>query len=325
MPPFFDASQIRRIVQSAGALLWLLPVWMYPNLAAAEMLPQALEADCLLVDSDGNLDDLRAVAIVAAKRHIAAIVATGGLVPVDDGVTTFARFFRGAGGSGGTKVIRGRSAAAEPGFTWLAEARQDAKEVQAALPEEPVPVEGTATPVTTESLKEAVANAVQGCGSVGLLMIGPWTSFVVYREVIRPRLKFVVAQGRSPFDPADPDWDRVNCTFDTAACRDALVSLQDLSIRWVDLPAAGPLYPLDEVMIAGLGGTEMSRTLRRVMQMTSSWQRQQLWDDTAAIYLERPGAFRTAGGHFEPDCSPAEMRRLASEIMNGSADIPRAR
>jgi hypothetical protein len=174
------------------------------------------------------------------------------------------------------------------------------------------------TPNGEDELGEAVARAVRDCPAVGLVAIGPWTSVVAYHSWIADRLKFVLVQGRSPDDPADPDWDRVNCRFDAASCRAALDGLRHLAFAWVDLPAGGSAYPLDTDLVTRFTATPSARALRSVMQAEAQWQVQQLWDDSAALFLLRPDAFRRVGQHYEPAVSPAEMRKVFGSLIDGS-------
>jgi hypothetical protein len=288
--------------------------------AASDTVSNTLPAvACLVVDSDSNLDDLRAIAIIATQRRVAVVVATDGILPADEGASTLARFL--AGASSRTLIIRGQSRFASsplPTFAWLPEVRKEAERLENELAQIIPTRLPILTPATSTQLGEAVAVATRDCPTLGVLMIGPWSSFVAYQDAIRERLRFIVIQGQPPNDPADPSWDGVNCQFDSQACQIALQRLQGLSVSWVNLARNAP-FPLDQSMINRLGASPLAHALRNVMQTDTSWKNQQLWDDSAAIFIMHPNAFKRVGEHLEPAISPVEMRNLEVELANGKA------
>lgn len=296
-------SQSRTPIGTAATI----PVW--PPLPGA----------CLVVDGDGNMDDLRALAVVTPHWRVAAVIATDGILPAPAGAATFARFLAADARPTSTDVIRGLPSlmANPPAWAWLLDTRRDAGRLEGSLVLAGLPSMRVSTPATAMELGETVARAVQGCSSIGLLVIGPWSSFAAYHGRIAEHLDFVVAQGRSPDDPADPAWDRVNCYFDEASCRAALVRLGTAGVAWVDLPARGPKYPLDDAMIRRLGAAPTAVALRRLMEAEPQWRAQQLWDDAAAVFVVCPGAFRQAGDHFEPALRPVQLRQLVAGLASG--------
>ncbi|MBD2745787.1 hypothetical protein IC232_03660 [Microvirga sp. BT688] len=139
---------------------------------------------------------------------------------------------------------------------------------------------------------------------------------MAYLDRISDRLRFVLAQGRSPDDPADPDWDRVNCRFDMASCRSAMNHMGAVPVAWIDFPKDGPAYPLDADLVNRFTANPLAQALRGVMQSDEQWKIQQLWDDGPAIFLLRPEAFRKVGEHYEPAVTPTEMRKILGEIVS---------
>lgn len=73
----------------------MLPVFSQAGPAPVNAGPPVKLPDvaCLVVDSDANMDDLRALAIVAPHRRIAAIIATEGILPLEAGAQTLAQFY----------------------------------------------------------------------------------------------------------------------------------------------------------------------------------------------------------------------------------------
>ena len=201
-----------------------------------------------------NLDDLRAIAVVAAHRRVSAVVATDGILSAERGAATLARFLAGADPER-PAIIRGfgrfTSTPQPPVWDWWAQTRSEAERLESELAQTAPPLQ-ILTPTSAPDLGELVAHAVRDCPTLGLLVTGPWSSFVAYHSRIADRIRFVVSQGQPPDDPVDPGWDGVNCSLDVASCRAALDELRDLGISWINLARDAP-FPLDEAMINGLG------------------------------------------------------------------------
>lgn len=278
-------------------------------------------AACVLFDGDSNMDDLRALAVLWPHRRLAAVVTTDGIVSARAGAATVAQFF------GGTReaapvVIQGRdrfvASAAPPAWTWLAKTRADAERLAtlfAAIVPFPLPV----IVPRKGALGAAVAQAVADCSSVGVVITGPWSSFVAYHPAIVGKLKFAVVQGRSPDDPDDPKWDRVNCSFDRQACNDAVTALRSTPVFWVDLSAAGPSYPITADLATALSDSGLGGRLKQVMQRDGQWHDQQIWDDGAALFLIDPTRFKLVGRHIEPIPMPSVLILHEAQLINGIA------
>jgi inosine-uridine nucleoside N-ribohydrolase len=151
----------------------------------------------VLVDSDAGLDDLRAIAVLAPHRRIAAVVVTEGLATPRGGARALRAYLRGTG----IPVVEGASPA--PGrdldpdrVRGLDGWRATVETLNGTLPP-PGPAdragEAIAPPVEAE-----VERLTTGCSRLALLAIGPWTSFQRYEGAVGGRLVHVVAQG-SPF------------------------------------------------------------------------------------------------------------------------------
>ncbi|MCW8088310.1 nucleoside hydrolase [Sabulicella glaciei] len=294
-------------------------------------------ADCVLVDSDAGLDDLRAIAVLAPHRRIAAVVATEGLATPRGGARALRAYLRGTG----IPVVEGASPPPGRGpdphrVRGLDGPRITAETLNGTLPAaDPASQAGEAP---APSLEAEVERLTAGCERLDLLMIGPWTSFLRYDRAVVARLARVVAQG-SPFpdDEARGQPDGWNCRYDYSACREAFARLgrRDLRADWVDIPqgartcgsaepgkdAAGRRvysFTPDAEMAWAFAATpdELPRNLGRLMLHNPvGLERTSLWDDLAALYLLRPDIFGRvrdpsgrSGGHFEP-CVPAQQVR----------------
>lgn len=280
-------------------------------------------ADCLLIDTDGNLDDLRAIAIIAPFLTIRAVVVTDGMVPVRQGADFLRSFLDHLPANKAIPVLTGASRAitspAPPGWDWLAGARTDASRVHSTMSTLSASRPQAATS-PEQTLEQSVAANVKGCQAIGLVMIGPWSSFLHYQARIVDRIAFVVAQGRSPFDPTpedNPDWDRVNCKFDRDACTFAQGVLTRVPVYWVDLPDKGDRYPITRDMIAGLKSAPLALALKGALLGDPALLVQQQWDDMAALFVLRPEAFRRDGQHYHPRLGPVMMRELERALISG--------
>jgi hypothetical protein len=279
-------------------------------------------AQCLIIDSDGNIDDLRALAMLVPMRHVVAVITTDGMVNAHRGAATIARFLdlMKLPIARQPAVIVGQSRAvqdeAAPTWDWLEPAREDMQRTYDAL--------GTLTgtsirlidPKSNSELVQVVKKSVKGCSSVGLLMIGPWSSFTIYNQAIEKPWAFVVSQGRSIEDPMNPEWDRVNCKMDMTSCKAALQIRKESGIIWVDLPGPGSSFPIDDAFFKRLGQTSGAKALTTLMRNLNLSQAQHQWDDMPALYLLYPQAFKRVSDHFQPRLDCSEMKALQITLLN---------
>lgn len=303
----------------AGTMVW----WPIDGGTQPAPPPSRAPDTCLVVDTDANLDDLRAIAVLAPYWRIAAVVASDGILEAEFGAPTLARFLAALDRSALPLVVQGRArdpVVAVPNWGWRAEARSDAMRMEAALAQ--IGSERTETLAADDpSLGHALARALTGCARIGLVSLGPWTSLSDYHGHIKDRLAFVVGQGRSPEDPDEPEWDRVNCGFDLPSCRAAMAALNGVPQSWVDLIYPGqPEFRATDAMVSRLGDTPLARSLRRFMEADDGWKlrKQQLWDDAPAAFMVCPGAFRIVGRHHEPARSPGQMEVLVANLASGA-------
>jgi inosine-uridine nucleoside N-ribohydrolase len=288
---------------SVGAVA-LATVWVgvgLPTFAADQ--PAADTRDCLVVDTDAGLDDYRALAVILPEREVRAVVVTEGISGVPRGSTAVSLFLAGRGET--PPVIPGLASAAPPAYDWLPAARAGAERLNNFL-SAAVPFGGD-----PDRLSRDVRAAVRGCGRVDVLALGPWTSYLRYRDALGQHAH-VVASGRS-FAENNPD--NFNCEYDLAACRAAM----ERGMVFVDLPPAGAqnTYDPTEAMIAQLGRTGMPGLLRTALQVDpSQWLGTRLWDDAAALYLLAPRTYTPEGGHVVPAVPQEEFRALVVAAIN---------
>jgi len=272
-----------------------------PILAADK--PAASPGACTVVDTDAGLDDFRALAVLAPARDVRAVVATEGISGVRNGATAVSMLLAARGDS--PRVLPGFASPAPPDYDWLPAARAGAERLNNFL-HDAVPAAGDPA-----RLGRDVKAALHGCHRVDLLVLGPWTSYPRYAAALG-RDVHVIASGRS-FAENNPD--NFNCEYDLAACRTAAPR----GAVYVDLPAPGaePTYDPTEAMVARFETAGLPGLLRAALQVDpSQWLGTRLWDDAAALYLIRPGAFARQGGHREPAVGQDTFRDLLVHAVN---------
>src|SRR5689334_12808821 len=97
----------------------------------AEKNPSPPAQYCLVIDTDGGLDDFRAFAVVLPQRELRAVVVTEGIASVSRGSTAIALFLASAPSS--APVIPGLAAATPPAYDWLPDVRAGAERINGFL------------------------------------------------------------------------------------------------------------------------------------------------------------------------------------------------
>lgn len=317
-------------------LLALAPAAQAQSAAAAA----AHHGRCIVIDSDGDIDDYRAVAMLAQTRRVVAIIMTDGLARPRQGAGAMEVLLQ--QGKLDIPVIPGiapnpdRQRPRQPGFPkWQA----NAERLNEILP---APVEGRLP--ESSNLAAALRPHVQDCDRISLLVIGPWSSFLHYGAELLERVDRIIAQGRPYPDEIGGVPDGQNCLHDRDACLtafDLLVGRQQRAGRrlrtdWVDIPnglqscgTAEPGVDADGVKLYAFSPTEdWARQLsngtgmaafigRMLLENPAGWARTSLWDDLAALYLLRPDVFVARGGHMEPCVPAAAVRRMLTDALEG--------
>jgi hypothetical protein len=306
--------------------------------ASTLAVAQPNDGRCILIDSDAALDDFRAVAVLAPKHHIAAIVVTEGISrPVEGAGAIEALLSR---GGPPIPVIAGASPNPDRGYkppSALEVWRNNAERLNGTLP---APV----TPSLPQpgDIAAALRRYTANCSKISLLVIGPWTSFLRYAAEILGRVDRIVAQGRPYQDEPSGQPAGFNCIYDQDSCFaafDLLVGRQQradrrLRVDWIDIPnspepcgsaepgidAQGrPLYAFRPTAAWSQDLAQAGAMARIVGEMLranpTGWEETSLWDDLAALYLLRSNLFVARGGHFEPCVPAASIRSILFDLM----------
>jgi len=315
---------IKMAVRAGGAALsersGLEPFWsflraLFLNLAIVVMIGfpsivPSLAESCIVVDSDADLDDFRAVITLAPTGQLAAIVITEGIARAHEGA--------------GDKNLP----------AW----RRAAEQLNGILTN-PISLSIQTDGDFVRTLRRLTAK----CFTVSLLVIGPWTSFLRYAADLLPKVDRITVQRRPYPDEPGGEPAGFNCVYDIEPCRtsfDLLTGRQlradrRLRVNWVDIPngaescgSAEPgvdgsgkrlfaFRPTDQWIHDLQGAGKAAGAVAEVLNANrDSWQQTSLWDDLAALFLLRPEIFGRRGGHFEPCVPAATVRNLLTEAMS---------
>lgn len=304
----------------------------------------AAPADCVVVDTDFDIDDLMSIPTVIGARHVAAVVTTEGFTRAPMGASAVERLIA-EPGQRRIPVIVG--AGINRSDADIAESFGDFVPVYRALLDRlnnflPTPLPPAQT---SPDFVRQVVDATAGCQTVDALLLGGFTSFVAYSPAIRAKLGRVVITGR-PLE-GDPDLEAVesfNCLYDRASCVTAFhEQLPGLDHTYVDVPrtdcdltpnaagCTGTVYGPTLAMVRALGPVGLPNTLKQVLlNHPDSWAldtweqsgyggRTLFWDQSATLALLDPAAFRTVGAHVETTLSPEEFQATWTEYTNLAA------
>lgn len=296
---------------------------------------------CVVVDTDFDIDDLMTIPTVIGARRVAAVVTTEGFTVPGLGAAAVNRLLAepvqrpvpvivGAG--------HGRSEAdiASTFGDFVLVFRTLMNRLNNFLP--------TALPPSPAraDYPQQVVDAVAGCAAVDVLVLGAFSSFVNYSPAIRAKIGRVVITGR-PLE-GDPELEAAesfNCVYDRPSCATAFhEQLPGLDHAFVDVPRSdcdltpnaagcgGTVYGPTLAMAQALGPVGLPNTLKQILLNHSdswaldTWERSgyggrtMFWDQSTALALLDPAAFRPVGAHLETVLSPADFQRRWVDFTN---------
>lgn len=317
---------------------WLIRCGVAFGSCFFSMTAACFAESCIVVDSDADLDDYRAVAVIASTGRLTAIVVTEGISRSNEGAGAMGEFIRRSGLS--IPVVAGASANPRRGYTpkpdfprW----RDSAERLNGLL--------GAAIVASPESadMVSMLGDLTSKCSAISLVVIGPWTSFMRYAPELLEKVDRIVAQGRPYPDEPGGEPTGFNCTFDINSCLaayDLLVGRQKradrkLRANWIDIPqgpeSCGQAEPgvdrtgqrvfafvpnnvwVNELRTKGGVSAVIADILRA---NPDGWAKTSLWDDLTALFVLRPEVFVVRGGHLEPCVPAASIRHLITEAIS---------
>jgi inosine-uridine nucleoside N-ribohydrolase len=299
---------------------------------------------CVVIDTDTAFDDIRAIATLVSTGQVVAIVTTEGIARSAEGALVLSEVL----GRGGLSIpiIIGAVPSPIRGYSppdWLAAARSSAETLNGTFAVD----RQQSTPLLGNVVTD-LGPLVSNCSHVKLIVIGPWTSFMLYAPQILDKVDAIVVQGRPDPDKIGgaPSTTGFNCLYDKPSCFAAYDMLegrqqrvhQTLQATWVDIPdspvTCGPALP----GIAGDGAhvcafrptEEWAKRLAQargqawvvgaiLIASQDSWASTLLWDDLTALYFVQPQLFVVRGGHVEPTISADTARDMLLEYMSRSS------
>lgn len=325
----------------------LMPLLMHgcASVNESQTSNTALVDQCVLIDTDFDIDDMMAIPLVIGHKHVVAIVTSEGYTKPDLGASALSRLIA-EPNQRHIPVIIGAS-------TNLDEKKIVSDWGQFVLQYRTLMnrlnhYTVTAMPPSTNQLdyKKQVTQAVSNCKSVDILIIGTFSSFVHYSPLIESKINQVVIMGKALEGDTTqrPGNFSFNCEYDMPACKKAFYEqLPKYKYVYVDVPRSkcdstpnspqckGTVYGPTLDMAKKLDGEGLPNTLKQVLLgHSNSWNldtwpnkiyggKTLLWDQSAALYMVYPEIFKKVGGpkgHFEPAVSPEEFRAKWTEATN---------
>lgn len=315
----------------------------------------ALEsAECTLIDTDYDIDDMMAIPLVIGNRYVAGIITSEGYTLPPEGAAALSRLIAEPGQRHIPVIVGGGSQLSSNEIT--ADWGQFVLDYRAmmgrsmALMSSPLP---PSIP-TQNDYVEQIVDVLADCKSTDILIIGSFTSFVQYSPEIREKIKNVIIMGK-PFkgdESQRPGNFSFNCEYDMNSCQQAFdKQLPGLNYFYVDVPRSkhdadpvgheeivyGPTLDMVEnlerrglpnALRQALVGSVRDGSLGASVSGPDYWAidccfraggKSLLWDQTAALFLVYPEAFTKIGGpggHYEPTVTAEEFRTLWTEATN---------
>ena len=300
---------------------------------------------CVLIDTDLDIDDMMAIPSVIGNKHVAALITSEGYTKPDSGAAALSRLIA-EPNQRHIPVIIGASTNLEDKMIvsewgeFVLQYRELMNRLNGFIASALPPAQ-----VDTD-YRAQVLNAVSNCKNVEILIIGTFSSFVNYSPEIESKITRVVIMGK----PLEGDETQgqgkfsFNCKYDLPACKKVFYEqLPKYQYVYVDVPRSkcdntpnqegckGTVYGPTLDMVNNLESRGLPNTLKRILlQNPYSWNldtwpnktyggRTLMWDQSAALYMIYPEIFKKVGGpggHYEPAVSPEELRVKWTQSTN---------
>jgi inosine-uridine nucleoside N-ribohydrolase len=286
-------------------------------------------ADCVIIDTDFDIDDMMAIPPMIGTTNVVAVLVTEGYSRAPEGAAAAEVFLANTEPRLRPPVLQGASYAGQVDFTampWIPQIRASMERVNGLLSTTLQP-----SPATV-SYTAALEKATGQCHSVDVVVIGAFTSFVTYSPVIGSKIAKVIMQGKPLMGDSTQPAGKIsfNCEFDLPACEKAFTQLAKYDAVWVDVPrGTTPPYSPTAAMVSALKDVGLPGTLKAALNATpANWRedllvngnKSLLWDQSAALYLSHPQEFAKVGGHWETTLSPAAFQ--AQWTRDSNATVP---
>jgi hypothetical protein len=313
-------------------------------------------AECTLIDTDYDIDDMMAIPLVIGNRYVAGIITSEGYTLPPDGAAALSRLIAEPGQRHIPIIVGGSSHLSSNDIK--AEWGQFVLDYRAMMGRSMALMSSSLPPAmsTQNDYVEKVVDVLADCKSTDILIIGSFTSFVQYSPEIRTKIKNLIIMGK-PLrgdESQRPGNFTFNCEYDMSACQQAFdKQLPGLKYFYVDVPRSkrdadpvgheeivyGPTLDMVEnlekrglpnALRQALVGSVRDGSLGASVSGADYWAidccfraggKSLLWDQTAALFLVYPEVYTKVGGpggHYEPTVTAEEFRRLWIEATNRS-------
>ncbi len=343
-----DFASGRRLFRTALSFLLLAGFLLVPAVPADATTTSNGVGNCVLIDTDFDIDDMMAIPAVIGNRPVAAIVTSEGYTRPKQGAAALSRLVAEPGQRNIPIIVgAGNNRSDASIINEWGDFVLDYRGMMNRL-NDFLPVALPPSPSVLPSYQKQVVAAVAGCQTVDILVIGTFTSFVHYSPLIRSKIGEVVIMGKPLRGDKSqhPGNFSFNCEYDMAACRKASnKQLPGLNYAFVDVPrsdcdktpntgpCAGTVYGPTLGMVQSLTSRGLPNTLKQVLlNHPSSWAlddwetsgfggKTLLWDQSASLYLLDHSMFKKVGGrggHYETTLMPDPYRKKWTEFTNKS-------
>lgn len=300
---------------------------------------------CVLIDTDFDIDDMMAIPLVIGHKHVAALITSEGYTKPELGAAALSRLIA-EPNQRHIPVIIGASTHLEDSRI-VSEWGQFVLQYRELMNRLNYFTASAMPPTQADSNYPAhVLKAVSNCKSVEILIIGTFSSFVNYSPKIESKISKVVIMGKALEGDATQGLGNVsfNCKYDITACKKVFYEqLPKYQYVYVDLPRSncdntpntagckGKVYGPTLDMVNNLDSKGLPNTLKRILlEHPDSWNldtwpnkiyggKTLLWDQSAALYMIYPEIFKKVGGpsgHYEAAVSPEEFRAKWTQATN---------
>ena len=228
----------------------------------------ATRNSCVLIDNDYDIDDMMAIPLVIGNKYVAAIIQSEGYTLPEQGAAAIEQLVNNLPDQPNQRkipiIVGGKQA--ENGRTWPAGTWEWIPFFRTMMNVSNGLLTSVPTPAATDpAYVQKVVDSVSNCQNVSVLIIGTYTSFINYIDLIRNKVDSVVIMGQPIGDmSATPGRESFNCNYDLPACQTAMNKLVGLNSYFVDIPRlpicdTNPLdpncYSPSYQMVAGDGNT----------------------------------------------------------------------
>ena len=300
---------------------------------------------CVLIDTDFDIDDMMAIPLVIGNRHVVALITSEGYTKPELGAAALSRLIA-EPNQRHIPVIIGASTHLDENKilskwgSFVLQYRELMNRLNhfATLAMPPA--------IVNSDYTDQVLRTVSNCKSVEVLIIGTFSSFVNYSSKIESKISRVVIMGKALEGDATQNRGNFsfNCEYDLSACKKVFYEqLPKYQYVYVDVPRSkcdnapnrddckGTVYGPTLDMVNNLDSQGLPNTLKIVLlENPDSWNmntwpnkiyggKTLLWDQSAALYMIYPELFKKIGGpggHYEAAVSPEEFRAKWTQATN---------